>query len=162
MTEEKINLLFADDESDFLTAMTKRLEARGFNVIAVERGEDALAAAKKQKVDIALLDLKMPGMGGEAALKQLKQDHEWMEIVILTGHGSVESAVEMTKSGAYTYLQKPCELETLLEVLKDAYKKKVMNKQQIMEDKMDDMLKLAMANSPLEILRQLKKMDSGA
>ena len=57
-----------------------------------------------------------------------KKEHKWMEVVILTGHGSVDSAVECTKSGAYLYLQKPCELEQLLDVLKDVYKKRVMNR----------------------------------
>ncbi len=159
MAEEKINLLFVDDEVEFLNSMTKRLEVRGFNVIAVDRGEKAIKAAKDQPVDIVLLDLKMPGLGGEETLKVLKEEHEWMEVVILTGHGSVDSAVEMTKSGAYKYLQKPCELDQLLEVLKDAYKKRIMNKKQIQEEKMDKLLDIARVNSPREILRKLKEMD---
>ena len=159
MAEEKINLLFVDDEVEFLNSMTKRLEVRGFNVIAVDRGEKAIEAAKDQPVDIVLLDLKMPGLGGEETLKVLKEEHKWMEVVILTGHGSVDSAVEMTKSGAYQYLQKPCELDQLLEVLKDAYKKRIMNKKQIQEEKMDKLLDIARVNSPREILRKLKEMD---
>lgn len=159
MAEEKINLLFVDDEVDFLNAMTKSLEIRGFDVIAVDRGEKAIEAARNKPVDIALLDLKMPGLDGEETLKRLKQDHEWMEIVILTGHGSIESAVDLTKSGAYIYLQKPCELEKLLEALKDAYKKKIMNKKNIKEKKMDALLKSAQGSSPREILRKLKEMD---
>ena len=160
MAEEKINLLFVDDEVEFLNSMTKRLEVRGFNVIAVDRGEKAIEAAKDQPVDIVLLDLKMPGLGGEETLKVLKEEHEWMEVVILTGHGSVDSAVEMTKSGAYQYLQKPCELDQLLEVLKDAYKKRIMNKKQIQEEKMNKLLDITLVNSPREILRKLKEMDS--
>jgi DNA-binding NtrC family response regulator len=159
MAEEKINLLFVDDEVDFLNSMTKRLEVRGFNVIAVDRGEKAIEAAKDQPVDIVLLDLKMPGLGGEETLKVLKDEHEWMEVVILTGHGSVDSAVEMTKGGAYQYLQKPCELDQLLEVLKDAYKKRIMNKKQIQEEKMNKLLDITRVNSPREILRKLKEMD---
>ncbi len=160
MAEEKINLLFVDDEVEFLNSMTKRLEVRGFNVIAVDRGEKAIEAAKDQPVDIVLLDLKMPGLGGEETLKIFKEEHEWMEVVILTGHGSVDSAVEMTKSGAYQYLQKPCELDQLLEVLKDAYKKRIMNKKQIQEEKMNKLLDITLVNSPREILRKLKEMDS--
>ena len=160
MAVENINLLFVDDEVDFLNSMTKRLEVRGFNVIAVDRGEKAIQAAKDHPVDIVLLDLKMPGLGGEETLKVLKDEHKWMEVVILTGHGSVDSAVEMTKSGAYQYLQKPCELDQLLEVLKDAYKKRIMNKKQIKEEKMNKLLDIARVNSPREILRKLKEMDS--
>ena len=87
--------------------------------------------AKKSPVDIALVDLKMPGINGEETLKALKKEDKWLEVVILTGHGSIDSAVECTKSGAYEYLQKPCKLEELLEVLKNAYQKRVMGKKDI-------------------------------
>ena len=101
----------------------------------------------------------MPGISGEETLEALKREHEWMEVVILTGHGSVDSAVECTRSGAYSYLQKPCELEHLLEVLKDAYKKKIMNKMQIQEAQMNELLQKASGDSPLAILRRLKEME---
>ncbi len=110
MEKEKINLLIVDDEEQFLESMKKRLEVRDFHVITVNRGDKAIEAARKHPIDIALVDLKMPGMSGEETLEALKKEHEWMEVVILTGHGSVDSAVECTKSGAYSYLQKPCEL----------------------------------------------------
>jgi DNA-binding NtrC family response regulator len=161
MEEKKINILIVDDEEQFLTSISKRLSVRGFNVIAVDRGEKAIAAAQKNPMDIALVDLKMPGINGEETLKALKKAHKWMEIVILTGHGSIESAVECTQSGAYSYLQKPCELEKLLEVLTSAYKKKVMNRKNIDEKKMDELLKIAIGESPREILSSLRKLDKG-
>jgi DNA-binding NtrC family response regulator len=161
MEEKKINILIVDDEEQFLTSISKRLSVRGFNVIAVDRGEKAIAAAQKNPMDIALVDLKMPGINGEETLKALKKAHKWMEIVILTGHGSIESAVECTQSGAYSYLQKPCELEKLLEVLTSAYKKKVMNRKNIDEKKMDELLKIAIGESPREILGSLRKLDKG-
>ena len=65
---------------------------REFNVVAVNRGEKALEEARKNPIDIALVDLKMPGIDGEETLKALKKEHKWMEVVILTGHGSIESA----------------------------------------------------------------------
>lgn len=133
MDKDKINLLIVDDEEPFLESMKKRLELRGFAVTCVNRGDKAIEAARQHPVDIALIDLKMPGVSGEQTLETLKREHEWMEVVILTGHGSVDSAVECTKSGAYSYLQKPCELDHLLEVLKDAYKKRIMNKMKIKE-----------------------------
>lgn len=162
MPNKKINLLFVDDEDQFLESMSKRLEARDFKVFAVNRGEKAIKAARKNQVDIALLDLKMPGIDGEETLKALKQEHPWMEIVILTGHGSIDSAVDCTQIGAHSYLQKPCDLDQLLEVLKEAYKKRVMNKNKIEEKKMSEMLKMAQSNSPREILRRLKEIDGGA
>ncbi len=162
MQKNKINLLFVDDEEQFLGSMSKRLEAREFKVLAVNRGEKAIEAARINPVDIALVDLKMPGIDGEETLKALKQEHRWMEIVILTGHGSIDSAVECTQGGAHSYLQKPCDFEQLLEVLKEAYKKRVMNKHRIEEKRMSEMLKMAQSNSPREILRRLKEIDSGS
>jgi len=158
--EDKINLLFVDDEQQFLDSMKKQLEIRGFNVVAVDRGEKALEAARSCAVDVALVDLKMPGLDGEATLKALKDEHKWMEVVILTGHGSVDSAVGTMQSGAYSYLQKPCKLDQLMEVLQEAYKKKVMNKKQIEEKQMNEMLKLAQSSSPRDILKRLKDIDA--
>jgi DNA-binding NtrC family response regulator len=161
MKKEKINLLIVDDEEQFLNSISKSLELRDFKVIAVNRGEKAIEAAKNNPIDIALVDLKMPGISGEETLKLLKQEHKWMEVVILTGHGAIDSAVECTKSGAYSYLQKPCELNVLLEALKDAYKKKVMNKKKIEEKKMNELLSISISSSPREILRKLREIDEG-
>jgi DNA-binding NtrC family response regulator len=158
--DDKINLLFADDEEQFLESMAKRLEARDFNVIAVTRGDKALEAARSNPVDIALLDLRMPGMQGEETLKALKKEHGWMEIVILTGHGNVESAIECAKMGVFGYLQKPCDFEQLLEMLKDAFKKRVMNKNNIEENRMSQLLEIAKSSGPLTILRRLKEIDA--
>ena len=162
MGNEKINLLIVDDEVQFLESISKSLEVRDFNVIAVNRGEKAIEAARKNPVDIALVDLKMPGINGEETLKVLKAEHQWMEVVILTGHGTIDSAVECTKIGAYSYLQKPCDLNELLEALKNAYKKKVMNKKMIAEKKIDELLKISLSGSPRDILRRLKEIDNAA
>ena len=161
MSDSKINLLIVDDEEQFLESITKSLQVRDFNVIAVNRGEKAIEAARKNPIDVALVDLKMPGINGEETLKALKAEHKWMEVVILTGHGTIDSAVECTKSGAYSYLQKPCSLDELMECLKNAYKMKVMNKKKIEEKKMDEMLKISLAGSPREILRKLREIDKG-
>ena len=159
MEQKKINLMIVDDEEAFLEATRKRLEVRGFNVFCVNRGEKALELARKKPVDIALVDLKMPGIGGEETLRALKKEHEWMEVVILTGHGSIDSAVETTRDGAYRYLQKPCDLDRLLEVLTEAYKKRVMNKMEVEEHRMDEILKKAAGDSPLSILRRLREYE---
>ena len=139
--------------------MTKWLEVRDFNVIAVDRGDKAVEAARSRPIDVALVDLKMPGMNGEETLAVLKKEHEWMEVVILTGHGSIDSAVECTKSGAYSYLQKPCEWDQLLGVLVEAYKKKVMNKMNIREQRMNEILDMSTYNSPRALLDRIREMD---
>lgn len=159
MENDKINLLIVDDEVQFLKSISKSLKVRDFNVIAVDRGEKAIEAARKNPIDVALVDLKMPGIDGEETLKVLKAEHKWMEIVILTGHGTIDSAVECTKGGAFAYLQKPCSLEELLDSLKTAYKKKVMNRKKIEEKKMDELLKIAYSGSTREILRRLREID---
>ena len=161
MAESKINLLIVDDEEQFLASISKSLQVRDFNVIAVTRGEKAIEAARKNPIDVALVDLKMPGINGEETLRALKAEHKWMEVVILTGHGTIDSAVECTKSGAYSYLQKPCSLDELMESLKDAYKKKVMNRKKIEEKKMDELLKISLAGSARDIMRKLKEIDKG-
>jgi DNA-binding NtrC family response regulator len=159
MAKEKINLLIVDDEERFLESIKKRLVIRDFNVITVNRGDKAIETARQNPIDVALVDLKMPGMNGEQTLEALKREHEWLEVVILTGHGSTESAVECTKKGAYFYLQKPCELEKLLQVLTDAYKHRVMNKMKIKQDRMEKILEMADSSSPLGILRKIRELD---
>ena len=164
MTDNKINMLIVDDEEQFLASISKSLQVRDFKVTAVNRGGKALEAARNTKFDVALVDLKMPGMNGEETLRALKKEHKWMEVVILTGHGSVRSAVEMMKSGAYEYLQKPCALEELLTAVKNAYQKKVMNRTDIDADRMVEMLALSQAESPmgiLTILNRLREIDKG-
>ena len=161
MTENKINILIVDDEEQFLNSIKKRLEVRDFNVIAVNRGEKAIEVARNNPIDIALVDLKMPGIDGDETLKALKKEHKWMEVVILTGHGSIESAIECTKSGAYEYLQKPCKLDELIETLKNAYQKRVMNKKDIDTTRMQEILSRSSGESAIEILRRLKEVDKG-
>lgn len=83
-----------------------------------------------------------------------------MEIVILTGHGNIDSAVECTKMGAHSYLQKPCDLDQLMEVLKEAFKKRVMNKTNLDEGRMNKLLEIAQSSSPTDILRRLREIDA--
>jgi DNA-binding NtrC family response regulator len=159
MENNKINLLIVDDEEQFLNSITRSLEMRDFKVIAVNRGDKALEAARQNEVDIALVDLKMPGMDGKETLEALKKEHPWMEIIILTGHGTIDSASACTRSGAYSFLQKPCEFDRLMQTLVDAYKQKVMNRHKIDEAKMAHMFKLSTGYSPREILRYLREID---
>lgn len=159
MEMNKINLLIVDDEEQFLASISRSLEMRDFNVTAVNRGDKALEAARAQPIDIALVDLKMPGMDGQETLEALKKQHPWMEIVILTGHGTIDSATACTRAGAFSYLQKPCEFDHLLETLTQAFRQRVMNKKQIEEKKMDAMLRIAMGGSPREILNKLREID---
>lgn len=158
---DKIRLLIADDEIKFLNSIAQRLELRDFDVTKAGSGAEAVEAARKGKFDLALLDLKMPGMDGKQVLEILKQEHKFLEVIILTGHGSVDSAVECTKLGAFGYLPKPYELEKLLEVLKQAYEARLRKKFESDQVRMDKLQRLAMGSSPLMILREMQKLDDG-
>jgi len=159
--EHVIKLIIVDDESRFLEAIATRLRKRGFDVRTATNGPDAITLAKDEKFDIALLDLKMPGMDGSEVLRVLKSEHEYLEAIILTGHGSLESAVELTKLGAFSYLPKPYELDKLIQVLKDAYEARLMKKFAADQAKMDHIMSAGLGESPLAILRKLRELDDG-
>jgi DNA-binding NtrC family response regulator len=156
---EKIKLLIVDDEVQFLNALAQRLEIRGFHVTKATNGAEALQAARSDKFDLALLDLKMPGLDGKEVLQQLKKEHKHLEVIILTGHGSLDSAVECTKLGAFGYLPKPYELENLIKVLKEAYEERLKKKFQLDQGKMEEIMKIATGDSPLGIMRRLRELD---
>lgn len=156
---EKIKLLIVDDEVQFLNALAQRLEIRDFQVTKATNGTEAVQAARTDRFDLALLDLKMPGMNGKEVLQLLKKEHKYLEVIILTGHGSLDSAVECTKLGAYGYLPKPYELEQLIKVLKEAYEERMRKKFQSNEDKMLQIMKIATGDSPLAIMRRLRELD---
>ena len=112
---------------------------RNLEVVTASNGSDALEIARKQTFDVALLDLKMPGMNGQEVLGALKREHKFLEVVILTGHGSMESAVECTKLGAFAYLPKPYELDDLLAVLRGAYEARLRKKLGVGPERMGEL-----------------------
>ena len=105
--ENTIKILLVDDEVKFLKAVSDRLAIKGFDVTTADNGDDAVAAAGKGGFDVAVVDLQMPGMDGTQVLKALKENHKFIEIIMLTGHATVDSAVECTRLGAFKYLEKP-------------------------------------------------------
>lgn len=156
---DKIKLLIVDDEVKFLNSISQRLEMRGFEVTKASDGQEAIIKAHSEKFDVALLDLKMPGLDGKQVLEILKKEHKYLEVIILTGHGSFESAAECTKLGAFGYLPKPYELEKLLEVLKSAYEARMKKKFESDLNKMEKLMMIATGTSPLGILQEMKKLD---
>jgi len=157
--EHAIKLLIVDDETRFLNAIAQRLTKRGFDVRTADNGEEAIQIARSEKFDIALLDLRMPGMDGGEVLRVLKGEHQFLEAIMLTGHGSLESAVELTRVGAFSYLPKPYELDKLIQVLKEAYQARLEKKFAADQAKMEKILALAEGESPLGILRKLRELD---
>ncbi len=158
---DKIKILIVDDEIKFLDTIARRLEMRGLEVAKAADGQNAVRIAREQKFDLALLDLKMPGLDGRQVLEILKREHKFIEVIVLTGHGSLESAVECTRLGAFGYLPKPYELDQLLEVLKEAYQARLHKKFEADQEKTARIAQLAMGSSPLSILREMRKLDDG-
>ena len=160
MSEEKsIKLLLVDDEVDFLKSLSERLSLRDFEVTTASEGKQAIKAAKKGHFDVAILDLRMPGMDGTEVLKVLKDKHKWLEVVMLTGHGSVDSAVEAGKLGAFGYLEKPYDFDNLVGMLKDAYTARLKKKFEHDKKRMEDIEFLSMGSSPMSILASLRRLD---
>ncbi len=117
-------ILLVDDEVVFTTNMGKLLTNRGYTVMAANSGDAAIQALEKENYDVVVLDLKMPGMDGLATLKEIKKLGLFTETLILTGHGSIDTALEAIKLGAYDYLTKPCEIDDLVGKIEGAWQKK--------------------------------------
>jgi DNA-binding NtrC family response regulator len=158
---DKIRLLFVDDEEDFVTYMTKHLERHDLDVHAYLNPVQALKETDKQTFDVGLLDLKMPEIDGEELLKRLKQRDPKIEIIILTGHGHVESAFRSAKAGAYEYLLKPCDFDELVAAINSAYAKRIKALNGEKAGKVDELMKDAGGMSPLALLKKLKSLHDG-
>ncbi|MBW1931366.1 MAG: response regulator [Deltaproteobacteria bacterium] len=117
-------ILLVDDEVTFTENMAKLLNARGYRVITANSGDEAIRMLEKENFDVVVLDLKMPGMDGITTLKEIKKLDLFTETLILTGHGSINSALEAVKLGAYDYLTKPCEIDELVAKIEGAWAKK--------------------------------------
>jgi DNA-binding NtrC family response regulator len=128
-------ILLVDDEVVFTTNMSKLLTNRGYRVTAVNSGDSAIQALEKETFDVVVLDLKMPGMDGITTLKEIKKLGLFTETLILTGHGSIDTALEAIKLGAYDYLTKPCEIDELVNKIEGAWEKKDGAEKKDMEEK---------------------------
>ena len=132
---EGARILLVDDEVVFTTNMSKLLTNRGYEVTAVNSGNSAIGELEEKDFDVVVLDLKMPGMDGITTLKEIKKLDLFTETLILTGHGSIDSAMEAIKLGAYDYLTKPCEIDELVAKIEGAWEKKDGEKQKDMQEK---------------------------
>lgn len=124
-------VLIVDDERDFLEMIVKRLQKRDIDCEGIDSGKEAVRMIKTGTFDVVLLDVKMPDMDGIETLREIKNIKPLTEVVMLTGHASVESGIEGMKLGAFDYLMKPMELEPLIEKLSDAHEKKALHEAKI-------------------------------
>jgi len=129
-----IQLLLVDDEKAFLDTITKRLKKRALDVSSVNSGKDALVELKKNKtIEVVVLDVKMPGLDGIQTLIEIKKEFPLIEVIMLTGHATVETAIDGMKLGAFDYMMKPCDIEVLVNKVNNAAVKKRNHDEKIME-----------------------------
>lgn len=131
-------ILLVDDEAPFVDAMSRRLTKRGNKVLASYSGQEALEKLRKDResnIDVVILDVKMPGMNGLETLVAIKREHPLMEVIMLTGHATVESAIEGMKLGAFDYLMKPCEIDVLDRKISEAADRKNKHESRILAAK---------------------------
>lgn len=127
-------IMLVDDEVGFLDTMAKRLGKRELEVLKATSGQEALEQLGRHPlVDVVILDVKMPGLDGIETLREIKKEHPLKEVIMLTGHATVETAIDGMKLGAFDYLMKPCDIDELLSKVKEAKTKKDFHEQKIIE-----------------------------
>ncbi|MCJ8502409.1 response regulator [Desulfatitalea alkaliphila] len=130
-------VLLVDDEKPFVDTMIKRLTKREMDVTPAYDGNEALAKLKENpRIEVVILDVKMPGMDGIETLGEIKKGYPLVEVIMLTGHATVESAIEGMKKGAFDYLMKPCDIELLVSKVTEAGIKKRHHEEKIIEAQM--------------------------
>jgi DNA-binding NtrC family response regulator len=131
MLKIPIDILIVDDEEDFVEMLSLRLSDVGHRVRAAYDGAQGLAALDEAECDVVILDIRMPGKDGISVLKEIQSSHPVVEVILLTGHGTIDTAVEGLKSGAFDYVQKPADFEELLHKLEAARRRKAEHEERI-------------------------------
>jgi DNA-binding NtrC family response regulator len=134
-------IMLVDDEEEFINLMSQRLETRGITVVAVTSGEEAIIHADDINYDVAVVDLAMPGIDGIETLKQLKERRPDIEIIMLTGQATVKSGIEAMKYGAMDFLEKPVDLDVLMEKIRLAKEKRMLALEKKSAEEMKNILK---------------------
>lgn len=120
MNEHSIRVLLVDDEEEYASVLSERLARRGMEIVTATRGDEALAVVKNENVDVALVDLMMPGMSGLELLRQIKRLRDNIEVILLTGQGSTRDGVAGMRLGAFDYLDKLEDIESLVARIESA------------------------------------------
>jgi DNA-binding NtrC family response regulator len=132
-------VMLVDDEVPFVDTMTKRLGKRNLDILAAYSGQEALEKlATTGSVDVVILDVKMPGMDGIETLREIKQTHPLVEVIMLTGHATVETGIEGMKLGAFDYLMKPCDIDQIMAKVQEAKTKKSQHEEKITKARINE------------------------
>jgi DNA-binding NtrC family response regulator len=124
MKHKDIKILIVDDEIAFANTLAQRLQMRGLKVGIAYDGEQALSKLKEDELDVIVLDLKMPGMGGMEVLQEIKKAYPNIQVIMLTGHGTDKDEEQVRKLGGFDFLNKPVDIDTLEQKIKAAFKEK--------------------------------------
>lgn len=149
-----MKILLVDDEERFLVTTQKLLSKKGIESITAVSGKDALELLLQKNIHVVILDVKMPGMDGIATLKEIKSRFPMVEVIMLTGHATIESAVEGLKSGASDYLMKPTGVDELVDKAQEAFQKR-----QQLEEKIRMAQARKFMKSPREIIKEAEKKE---
>lgn len=147
-----IRVLVVDDEEDFRETLVNRLNKRDLDAGGAENGEKAVELVNKYLYDVIILDIKMPGMDGIETLREIKRIRPLIEVILLTGHASVESGIDGMKLGAFDYVLKPAEFDSLMEKILQAYEKKNVHDEKIRQATIRDL-----SAHPAHVLEQIKR-----
>jgi len=146
---EKMKMMLVDDEERFLSTTQKLLAKKGYDVVTASGGVEALEKIRIHNIHVVILDVKMPGMDGNATLKEIKRQFPLVEVIMLTGHATMESAIDGLKSGAMDYLMKPTDIDEIILKAEEAF-----GKRQGLEEKIRVARMRKLVKSPSEIIRE--------
>ncbi len=145
----KIRILLVDDEEEFVETLAERLRTRGFHVTESFRGEDTLEKLKEYNFDVMILDVQLPGMLGIEVLGAIKKLKPLTEVLMLTGHATIEAAIEGMKMGAFDFLLKPCKIDVLIEKVNKANERKSEHEERFRKTMVDKL-----STSPLSVFEK--------
>jgi DNA-binding NtrC family response regulator len=134
-------VLVVDDEVEFADVIAERMRSRGYEVDTANSGADGLERIKKKQYDAVLLDLNMPGLDGMKTMERMLGQDARLQIIILTGYGSVKKGVEAVKQGAADFLEKPADIEALTGKIDEAYERRVAFFEEDLEKKISDLIR---------------------
>ncbi|RJQ66518.1 MAG: response regulator [Desulfobacteraceae bacterium] len=149
--EKNMVMMLVDDEERFLTTTSKLITRLGYSVVTAAGGVEALEKLRTSDIHVVVLDVKMPGMDGIATLKEIKRQYPMVEVIMLTGHATVESAIEGLKTGACDYLMKPTDIPDLIHKAEAAFQRR-----QDLEGKIRVARMRKLMGTPREILDEFK------
>ena len=157
--ESDIKVLLIDDEETLLEYLAKRLLREGFTVKASFSGEEALEIASNENFDVAVVDLKMPGIDGVETQKRLKKIQPFLQCIVLTAHGSIESALESGQKDAFQYLLKPIDYDNLVVTIREAYERKAVLQNAQFRDQVEEIYRSGMgARGIKKAINRLRKI----